>query len=513
MFLFLLLLSAACRQRYEQDMKQAIRIAENQPDSAMKMLERLDRQGFSDSERALYALAYTLSQDKSGLDVDNDSLIRTAYDYYVQNPKDSLYGKCMYYMGKYYMLNDSMAQATFCFRKAQIAATALKDTSSLCLTMHMLSYSTLPQNPQVAMAIGDSIIALYSAYSKSTPSNRIFFTLNKTNCLAFNGNPQQALQLARELLPVAVKLNDSVVLSSIYQEMALYADLANLPKQAVHYGLLSFKYKPHHDYHLMVNLAGVYLNSGLFRECLQLLDSLPTKTMKAHYVQWSLRQQVKQRQKRYDEAWACSDSAQRYMEMAYYESLDEKKSYYSMLMQKNADKIKVEAASAKYKLTTGFVTVLILVLLAFAATVYVGLKRNARTQRKFHEAKLESNLKQMVLMKRLILQRLDFVQVLQREGNAFAEKYRMDEKDWEELEIFLNLTQNEFVSRLRMQFQNLEENDIRLLMLLRLKLPAKTLANIYGISYTSIKQNLFIFKKKIGLESGQQSVRQFIEQF
>lgn len=41
----------------------------------------------------------------------------------------------------------------------------------------------------------------------------------------------------------------------------------------------------------------------------------------------------------------------------------------------------------------------------------------------------------------------------------------------------------------------------------------KTLANIYGISYTSIKQNLFNFKKKIGLESGQQSVRQFIEQF
>ena len=41
----------------------------------------------------------------------------------------------------------------------------------------------------------------------------------------------------------------------------------------------------------------------------------------------------------------------------------------------------------------------------------------------------------------------------------------------------------------------------------------KTLANIYGISYTSVKQKLFNFKKKIGLDSGQQSVRQFIEQF
>ena len=28
----------------------------------------------------MYALAYTIAQDKSGIDVDNDSLIRIAYE-------------------------------------------------------------------------------------------------------------------------------------------------------------------------------------------------------------------------------------------------------------------------------------------------------------------------------------------------------------------------------------------------------------------------------------------------
>ena len=56
------------------------------------------------------------AQGKSGLDVDNDSLLRTAYTYYSAKPNDSLYAKCQYYMGKYYMLNDSSEKALPCQR-------------------------------------------------------------------------------------------------------------------------------------------------------------------------------------------------------------------------------------------------------------------------------------------------------------------------------------------------------------------------------------------------------------
>lgn len=50
-------------------------------------------------------------------------------------------------------------------------------------------------------------------------------------------------------------------------------------------------------------------------------------------------------------------------------------------------------------------------------------------------------------------------------------------------------------------------------MLIRLKLPAKELARIYGISEKSIKQNLFLFKEKLGIQQEKISLRKYIEAF
>lgn len=47
-------------------------------------------------------------------------------------------------------------------------------------------------------------------------------------------------------------------------------------------------------------------------------------------------------------------------------------------------------------------------------------------------------------------------------------------------------------------------------MLLRIELPAKTIANIYCISEKSVRQKLFMLKKKVGLDSSSRSLRTFI---
>lgn len=81
------------------------------PDSTLALLRKVDCDNLSAKDMAEYSLLFTMAQDKSGLDVDNDSLIRIAYDWFQQHQDDSLYAKCLYYMGKYYMLNDSTEQA------------------------------------------------------------------------------------------------------------------------------------------------------------------------------------------------------------------------------------------------------------------------------------------------------------------------------------------------------------------------------------------------------------------
>lgn len=89
----------------------------------------------SDLDMAMYSLAYTMAQDKTGIDIDNDSLIRTAYTYYYNRPEDSLYAKSQYYMGKYYALNDSSEKALQCFRKSIVMAKRKHDYDTQCLSL------------------------------------------------------------------------------------------------------------------------------------------------------------------------------------------------------------------------------------------------------------------------------------------------------------------------------------------------------------------------------------------
>ena len=118
LFVFVALLMTGCKERHNQSIDVAYQLSATAPDSALSVLNDVNQKKLSKAEMARYALVYTIAQDKSGLDVDNDSLLRTAYTYYNNREDDSLYAKCEYYMGKYYMLNDSTELALDCLQKA-----------------------------------------------------------------------------------------------------------------------------------------------------------------------------------------------------------------------------------------------------------------------------------------------------------------------------------------------------------------------------------------------------------
>lgn len=125
-FIFLLALAVilvtGCKETHNKGIDLAYRLAPTAPDSALAILDSIDHAKLSKAEMARYALVYTIAQDKSGLDVDNDSLLRTAYTYYNSRDDDSLYAKCEYYMGKYYMLNNSTELAVDCLQKSANAS-------------------------------------------------------------------------------------------------------------------------------------------------------------------------------------------------------------------------------------------------------------------------------------------------------------------------------------------------------------------------------------------------------
>lgn len=63
------------------------------------------------------------------------------------------------------------------------------------------------------------------------------------------------------------------------------------------------------------------------------------------------------------------------------------------------------------------------------------------------------------------------------------------------------------------KFPQLSDSEIRFLILVRLKIPTKALASIYGISEKSVRQKLYVFKSKVGIEGKDGTLRDYIEAF
>ena len=120
---------------------------------------------------------------------------------------------------------------------------------------------------------------------------------------------------------------------------------------------------------------------------------------------------------------------------------------------------------------------------------------------------------QLSTMRGFILKKVDIAKRLEEIKVEKEKSIILSEEDWEEIRIFVDNVEGDFVVRLQKSFPTLDESDIRLFMLLRLKLPTKALALIYNISEKSIKQKLYVDKSKVGIDGQGQSLRRFIEAF
>ena len=122
------------------------------------------------------------------------------------------------------------------------------------------------------------------------------------------------------------------------------------------------------------------------------------------------------------------------------------------------------------------------------------------------------NSVEMNSMRKFLMRRIESAQaVLDLKGEKKGEVMADDE--WKDIEFFLENVDHHFVSRMKERFPMLTQKDLELMMLLRLRMPSKSIASVYGINEKSIKQKLFVYKTKVGLETDPMSLRDFIENF
>lgn len=523
-FSILLFLFAGCSESHKGEIDLAYRLTQSDPDSALSILQNLQHNRLSKNEDARYSLVYTIAQDKSGLDVDNDSLLRTAYTYYNSRPDDSLYAKCEYYMGKYYMLNDSLELAMDCLQKSANAAEKQGDKYTLCLALEKYSKVIRQTDPQKAIEVAMHAENTYMRLADASLYNIIYNRLNVSEALLFADSITQAENKCREALNLAYALKDSNVISDVYQDLSTIVRHSKNFSLALRYSKASYSLCSFFDVSKSLNLATAYLDVDSLSLCRKLLNSIRTKNAKYKYIIFNIRHLVSIKEHQYVDAFNNADSAYYYLEQMYGKQLYSKQEYYNSLVKAKYEK---HIAKGETRLLSWLIVVtflLALIIIVFVLYSYKQYKSNAKNrlnaekekelqEERIHNEKLRHKEIQLSTMRNFILKRIDTAQKIQKLRGNKTDNVLLTEDDWEEIRVFVDGLEGDFITRLQFNFPNLNMADLRFMMLIRLKMPSKALAMIYGISEKSIKQKLFVYKTKVGINGEKTSLRAFIETF
>lgn len=541
-FCLLLVISfvfSSCHSDRSRILVSAYSMVDSLPDSALSLLKKVKYDELSEKDKAEYSLLFTMAQDKSGLDVDNDSLIRIAYDWYQQHQDDSLYTKCLYYMGKYYMLNDSIEQAISLLTESSEKSSKIGDLKTESMALEKLSKVYQVVEPKKSLLYSKKALETYARYQYATLKNRIYLNLNYSEALLACEITRKSVDVALSILPKALVLKDSVVLADVYQDLANSYLYLGYKDSCLFYAKKTYDLQPIKNMSCKLMLADAYQEADSLRQCLALLESLKPTLSTEKYVCFQICSQASIKMQDYEKSKMYMDSAYSCIENMYAEAVKGKADYYSSVLKKEKQKSELKGRAEMQSYLLLLVIILALLVIVFLLYVYKNSRSKAQKEiifekrqaemkvRHEHElAMIEKNLSeqyhqkelsrkevQLSIMRSYLMKLVTAVEKLNSIKTGTGKHVVLTEKDWKEIAAFLDSTENMFVTRLKTRFPNLSEGDLHLMMLLRLKLPQKVLASLYCITEKAVKQKLFLYKEKVGIKGKNQSLREFMETF
>lgn len=516
----LLISLAACGDKQGKQISAIIPLAESNPDSALKALSKIDQIRLSDKDMALYALVYTMAQDKSGIDVDNDSLLRYAYNWYKDKPSDSLYAKCEYYMGRYYVVSDSSEKALKCFDKSINAAKKQGDNYTQSMGLFQASRIIREYNPKLALRYAKETIAIYNNVKNGSKTNKVYALLNLAECQAYNDDSvNNGLTTAKQALKLALRTKDSIVIANTYQDLSVLYSMRDEGDSALLAAKCVCSYSKHPDISAINSLAQAFYDTDSLKRAKEVLNSFKEKDPERKYAAatFSLLRLISAKEHDVEQTSRYADSVEVYQEKEIESISETKDRYYTAMLQK-------EELRKKFQNESQMKTVLQIVGICFSVLIiaiilYITWLKQKHTQiihqEKQHQQQLELEHKerQITTMREFMMKKINIIQKLTSIQSNKNKHVLLSDSDWEELGAFLNSSDNEFIVRLTNEFPLLTKKDIRFLMLIRIRLPYQIIAQILSIEPKSVRQRLFLIKAKLGLKSNQQSTKKFIEDY
>ena len=370
LFFMMLSVLVSCYQSHKRELDLAYTLAESKPDSALAFLNRINQGKLSDKDMAKYALTYYMAQDKSGLDVDNDSLIRIAYDWYGEHQDDSLYATTLYYMGKYFLLNDSMEQAKSCLDHSYSISDSLHNMNLKCLALDKLIEVEEQLAPYKALNYAKALVKMYESMPNVTIYNKVVARLKLGENFFYVDSLRRALEVEKKAYRLAIYANDNELLSSVKQNLASTFEKMREKDSCLLYARQAYDLNGNDRFSCQLMLASAYITVDSIKQAFAILKQTTPKTAEDYYSVFYTRSQAATKAQDYKMAKIFSDSACCYLQEMYRTASKAKVSYYSSFLKKESERAKMQGKAEVQRWVFGLTVLLCLIIILFVLYAY-----------------------------------------------------------------------------------------------------------------------------------------------
>ena len=195
------------------------------------------------------------------------------------------------------------------------------------------------------------------------------------------------------------------------------------------------------------------------------------------------------------------DDAFEQVENIYYKALEQKAQYYQETLRQETANQQLEYRSKMYGRTL-FVVVIAaaVILLAVVLALRYRIRMQEQEKRRLHqEAEHQKTLLHQAnevvsFLQNFILERTEVIKKLNQGGDSLI---TLTPHEWNEIERTINAVDNNRFAKIREQYPNMQEDDIRLCILTRLGLSNRTIGNIYCITISAVQHRKLKLKKDV----------------
>ena len=409
------------------------------------------------------------------------------------------------------LANDSISQGETLLRKTIQLAEKSEDWHTNYIAYQRLAQALSQSNPEEALRLMKKALAIYDQHPDDERNNVILLDYAGTYAaqMAFTteGSFDEALNFINRAYNIAKKKQMTDLMCQTLTSLANIAWAKEDYRQALDYA------------HQAESVATTDLRSATLQVLarsflsLNMLDSAetvyrqidPSNDVHLAYIVQSNLAKIALRRIGATQIEDSLDEAFDQIEDIYYKALEQKAQYYQETLRQETANQQLEYRSKMYGRT--LLIVIIAAVIILLATV-LALRYRIRMQEQEKRRLLEETEHQKTLLhqtnevvaflQNFILERTEVLKKLNQSGDSLI---TLSPYEWSEIERTLNAIDGKRFAKIRKQYPNMQEDDIRLCILTRLGLSNRTIGNIYCITVSAVQHRKLKLKKDVFGES------------